>query len=80
MMGICSHTIAVTIRFGKEANGAYTEDYLDQLLEKLSDKKRASHRPKKTLGGAHIQPHGDSDDDGEQEEEEGAYDFDYDDF
>ena len=38
-------------------NDGYDEAYLDMLLEKP---KRKSHRPKKTVGGSRIQPHGDS--------------------
>ena len=61
MSAICSHCIAVTVMH----KDGYNEAYIDELLKKLSEKKKASHRPNKTAGGAHMQPHGDSSDDEE---------------
>jgi len=61
MLSVCSHCIAITAMCMK---GAYTSEYLEQLLAKLVEKpKRKSHRPKKTVGGTRIQPADSSDDD-----------------
>ena len=53
------------------------ETYLKTLLEKVSAVSRGSHRPRNTVGGAHIQPRDDTveddDDEEEQEEAEGCY-------
>jgi|TARA_B110000027_G_C16027444_1_gene259222 hypothetical protein len=63
---ICSHIVAVTV-FQEDEDG-YDEAYLDSLLKKLCEKpKRASHRPNAVVGGARIQPHGDSDSDSDEE-------------
>ena len=54
---------------------SFDETYLETLLEKVSAVSRASHRPRKTVGGAHIQPRDDTvedaDEEGDGEEEEG---------
>ena len=39
-------------------------------METLVIKKRASHRPHAVVGGAHIQPSGDSEDESEPEDED----------
>ena len=69
MIGICSHVIAVTA-FSDDEDG-YDIEYLQRLVEGLGTKKRKSHRPHQVVGGAHIQPSGDSTDE-EYEEDEAA--------
>ena len=59
----------------KECHGGgktYDQEDLEQLVEKLvtkKRKKRTSHRPRAVVGGAHIQPHGDSEDESEPGDE-----------
>ena len=65
MISVCSHCIAITALF---IRGQYTAEYLTKLTDKLVQKpKRKSHRPKKTVGGRHIQPADSSDEDEEPE-------------
>ena len=45
----------------------FDRDALENLLEEVSEKKRAAHRPKNVAGASSVQPHGDSSD------EEGAH-------
>ena len=75
MIGLCSHIIAATATYvlEKDCHGdskTYDQEDLEQLVEKLVTKKRASHRPRAVVGGAHIQPHGDSEDESEPEDED----------
>ena len=75
MIGLCSHVITVTATYilEKECQGGgktYDQEDLEQLVEKLVTKKRTSHRPRAVVGGAHIQPHGDSEDESEPEDED----------
>ena len=48
----------------------YNKAYLESLLDKLMTKKQAAHRPRKTAGALHVQPHGDSSEEEEEEEAE----------
>ena len=61
LQGLCSHCIAVTVY----TETAYNEAYLDNLIQKLSETKRASHRPLNARNGTRIQPAGDSSEDDE---------------
>ena len=83
----CSHTIAITALFVTDAmcvpgKKSYDNAYLETLLEKVSAVTRAAHRPRKTVGGSHIQPTDDTrgdeeeDDDEESESEESDHDED----
>ena len=51
----------------------FDQTYLETLLEKVSAVSRASHRPRNTVGGAHIQPRDDTveDEDDDDDEDEG---------
>ena len=69
MMSICSHVIAANVQLVKDT---YDKDYLERLLEKLTTKKRAAHRPLETRGALRMQPHGDSASEDEEEEGEEA--------
>jgi len=61
MISVCSHCIAITALY---IRGQYTTEYLTQLTDRLVEKpKRKSHRPRNTVGGAHIQPADSSDED-----------------
>ena len=75
MIGLCSHVMAVTATYvmDKDCHGdakTYDQEGLEQLVEKLVTKKPASHRPHAVVGGAHIQPLGDSKDESEPEDED----------
>ena len=61
------HSTSQTHCAGKTS---FDETYLKTLLEKVSAVTRASHRPRNTVGGAHIQPRDDTVEDEEEEEEE----------
>lgn len=70
MRALCAHVIVITALYITDAMcigdaTSYDKTYLELLCEKLSTTKPASHRPKNTVGGAHIQPHGDSDEQSE---------------
>ena len=61
MSSNCSHEVAVTALHITDAmcvagKISFDETYLETLLEKVIAVSRASHRPCKTVGGAHIQP------------------------
>ena len=61
MSSNCSHEVAVTALHITDAmcvagKTSVDETYLETLLEKVSAVSRASHRPRKTVGGARIQP------------------------
>ena len=75
MTSNCSHEVAVTALHITDAmcvagKTSFDETYLKTLLEKVSAVTRASHRPRNTVGGAHIQPRDDTVEDEEEEEEE----------
>ena len=60
----CTHEVAVTAlhitdAMCVEGKTSFDETYLKTLLEKVSAVSRASHRPRNTVGGAHIQPRDD---------------------
>ena len=82
MTSNCSHEVAVTALYITDAmcvegKTSFDETYLKTLLEKVSAVSRASHRPRNTVGGAHIQPRDDTvedEDEDEGEDEEGCYD------
>ena len=59
--GQCSHCVAVHAQFYPDE---YDRDALENLLEEVSEKKRAAHRPKKMAGPLSEHPHGDSSDEG----------------
>jgi hypothetical protein len=73
MIGLCSHTMALTCRL----DNGYNQAFLESLLQKLVTKKRAKHRPKKTVGGKHKQPHGDSSSDDSDHNDDYEDDLDY---
>ena len=76
MTSICSHVMAATVLV--ESLGEmcidyprYNKAYLESLLDKLTTKKQAAHRPRNyTAGASHVQPHGDSSEEEEEEEVE----------
>jgi hypothetical protein len=77
MVSNCSHEVAVTALYIPDADcvpgkTSYDKAYLETLVEKVSAVSRASHRPRKIVGGAHIQPRDDTveDDDDEEDEED----------
>ena len=82
MTSNCTHEVAVTALYITDAmcvegKTSFDETYLKTLLEKVSAVSRASHRPRNTVGGAHIQPRDDTvedEDEDEGEDEEGCYD------
>ena len=51
-------------------------NHLENVVEKVSAVSRASHRPRNTVGGAHIQPRGDTVEDGSEGEGEVSCDED----
>ena len=71
MIGLCSHVMTVTATYilDKECHGG-GKTYDQEDLEQLVTKKRTSHRPHAVVGGAHIQPHGDSEDESEPGDED----------
>ena len=62
-IGLCSHVIAITAEF---IVGEYDRSYLESLLERVSEKTRGAHRPKKVAPGNQVQPN-DNDDESEEE-------------
>ena len=72
-MGLCSHIIAITAEF---IPGKYDRSHLEHLLERVSDKIRGAHRPKKTASGTQVQP--DDVDDQEMEDDDHWEDLDLD--
>ena len=66
MQALCAHVIAVTADYVtddmcRDGAASYDATHLEKLVAKLAEKgKRASHRPRNVVGGAHIQPHGDA--------------------
>ena len=70
MVSNCSHEVAVTALYITDAacvagKTSFDKTYLETLVEKVSAVSRASHRPRKTVGGAHIQPRDDTVEDDE---------------
>ena len=68
-----SHIIAITAEF---IPGKYDRSHLEHLLERVSDKIRGAHRPKKTASGTQVQP--DDVDDQEMEDDDHWEDLDLD--
>lgn len=81
MTSNCAHEVAITACFITDAmcvagKTSFDKTYLKTLLEKVSTVSRASHRPRNTVGGSHIQPRDDvveDDDVNEEDEEECCY-------
>ena len=74
MTSNCAHEVAVTALYVTDAmcvgsKTRFDETYLQTLLEKVSAVSRASHRPRNTVGGAHIQPRDDTVEDDDEEED-----------
>ena len=70
MVSNCSHEVAVTALYITDAacvpgKTSFDKTYLETLVEKVSAVSRASHRPRNTVGGAHIQPRDDTVEDDE---------------
>ena len=70
MVSKCSHEVAVTALYITDAacvpgKTSFDKTYLETLVEKVSAVSRASHRPRNTVGGAHIQPRDDTVEDDE---------------
>ena len=75
MTSNCAHEVAVTALHITDAvcvpgRTSFDQTYLETLVEKVSAVSRALHRPRKTVGGSHIQPC----DDTLEDEEDGAED------
>ena len=75
MVSNCSHEVAVTALYITDAacvpgKTSFDKTYLETLVEKVSAVSRASHRPRNTVGGAHIQPRDDTVEDDEDEDDE----------
>jgi hypothetical protein len=78
----CSHTIAVTALFITDAQcvsgwksfaWSFDRGYLETLLEKVTLRTRAAHRPRNIVAGTRIQPTDDTveeEGDGEESEDE----------
>ena len=78
-----AHEIAISALYFTDAmcvggKTSFDQTYLETLLEKVSAVSRASHRPRNTVGGAHIQPRDDTVED-DNEEEDGEEHFSSDD-
>jgi hypothetical protein len=77
MTSTCSHIVAITALHITDAmcvpgKTSYDQTYLEALVEKVSAVSRASHRPRNTAGGSHIQPRDDTvEDDDDKKEEDG---------
>ena len=69
-IGLCSHVIAITAEF---IIGEYDRSYLESLLERVSEKTRGAHRPKKVAPGNQVQP--DDNDDESDDESDGEADW-----
>jgi len=74
MVSNCSHEVAVTALYITDAacvagKTSFDKTYLETLVEKVSAVSRASHRPRNTVGGAHIQPRDDTVEDDEDEDD-----------
>ena len=81
MVSNCSHEVAVTALYVTDAacvpgKTSFDQTYLETLVEKVSAVSRASHRPRNTVGGAHIQPRDDTVEDGSEGEGEVSCDED----
>ena len=80
MVSNCSHEVAVTALYITDAacvpgKTSFDKTYLETLVEKVSAVSRASHRPRNTVGGAHIQPRDDTVED-DEDEDDGPWDSD----
>ena len=75
MTSTCAHIVAITALFITDAmcvpgKTSFDQTYLETLVEKVSAVSRASHRPRNTVGGSHIQPRDDTVEDDEDSEED----------
>ena len=77
---LCSHVIATTVLVDVSEPcvdfARYDKGSLEMLLEKVTTKKQAAHRPRKTAPALQVQPHGDSSEEDEEGEEESDEDLD----
>ena len=60
MLSLCSHVIAVTCEYIRDADcvtgySTYDRSTIEMMLEKLVSTKPAAHRPPKTMRGTQIQ-------------------------
>ena len=65
MTSNCAYEVAITGLYITDAmcvpeKTSFDQAYLEVLLDKVSTVSRASHRPRNTVGGAHIQPQDDT--------------------